>query len=62
MLNPKRTERPVPLHHCPICHHPQTKIQRLLGGSAHGSTGYVCARTDCSVGVDLAKVPTWVAV
>jgi hypothetical protein len=59
----KRSERPAPLHECPICRHPQTKIQRLLSGAANGSTTYVCARFGaCSVGIDLDKVKTWVAV
>jgi hypothetical protein len=63
MFQPKRTDRPVSLHHCPVCQHPQTKIQRLLGDSARGSTNYVCARaSECSLGIDLAKVTTWVAV
>lgn len=63
MFQPKRTDRPVSLHHCPVCQHPQTKIQRLLGDAARGSTSYVCARPrECSLGIDLAKVTTWVAV
>jgi hypothetical protein len=63
MQPPKRHDRPAPVHQCPICHYPQTKIQRLLGDAARGSTTYVCARAgDCSVGIDLGKVDTWVAV
>ncbi len=62
MEHPKRIDRPAAVHDCPICHHPQTKIQRLLSGAAHGSTSYVCTRGDCSVGIDLHKVNTWVAV
>lgn len=63
MMQPKRNERPVSIHHCPVCHHPQTKIQRRLGGEAHGSTNYVCTRAgDCIVGINLSKVDTWVAV
>ena len=63
MVQPKRTAAPVSLHHCPVCQHPQTKIQRLLGDSARGSTNYVCARpSECSLGIDLAKVTTSVAV
>jgi hypothetical protein len=63
MMQQKRNETLSPAHHCPACHHPQTKIQRRLGDTARGSTIYVCARKgECSVGVDLAKVDTWVAV
>jgi hypothetical protein len=63
MMQPKRNERPPVLHECPVCHHPQTKIQRRLNGESHGSTIYVCARSgECSVGLNLSKVETWVAV
>ena len=63
MIQPKRSDAPPPVHQCPVCHHPQTKIQRRLGENTHGSTIYVCARSgDCSVGVNLAKVETWVVV
>jgi hypothetical protein len=62
-MQPKRTESLPAPHHCPACHHPQTKIQRRLGDTPRGSTIYVCARKgECIVGVDLAKVDTWVAV
>lgn len=63
MMPPKRKD-PVPaLHHCPVCHQPQTKIQRRVVGSTGGSTIYVCARVgECSVGMDLRKVETWMAV
>lgn len=48
---------------CPVCSHPQTKIQRQLNGEKHGSVNYVCARADvCPVGINLTKVDTWVAV
>jgi hypothetical protein len=63
MIRPKGTDRPPVVHICPVCQHPQTKIQRRLSGTANGSTVYVCARADrCSVGMDLKKVDTWVAV
>jgi hypothetical protein len=60
----KASDRPpyvVP--QCPVCHHPQTKVQRRLTATTNGSTTYVCTRPDeCSVGVNLQKVNTWVAV
>jgi hypothetical protein len=60
---PKRKDLPPVVHSCPVCHHPQTKIQRRLTGATNGSTIYVCARVnDCSIGIDLSKVDTWVAV
>ena len=63
MENPKRKVILPPLHQCPVCHQPQTRIQRRLGNDAHGSTNYVCARVgECVVAFDLAKVDTWVAV
>jgi hypothetical protein len=63
MTKSQRKEPAPSLHQCPVCHHPQTKLQRKLGGIARGSTIYVCARADeCSVGMNLSKVETWVAV
>jgi hypothetical protein len=63
MMQPKGNDRPPILHLCPVCHQPQTKIQRRLSGSPTGSTVYVCARAEqCSVGMNLSKVDTWVAV
>ena len=53
--------RPVQ-HHCPVCQHPQTKVQRKLGEGKHGSTNFVCTRPDCPVGINLAQVETWTAV
>ena len=53
--------RPV-LHHCPVCQHPQTKIQRKLSQDRLGSTNFVCTRTDCPVGINLAQVETWAVV
>jgi hypothetical protein len=62
-MQPKRNDHALPLHHCPSCNLPQTKIQRRVGETPRGSTTYVCARKgECSVGVDLAKVEGWVAV
>ena len=63
MMQPKRADNPATPHQCPVCHHPQTKLKRRLGETTHGSTIYVCARAgDCSIGVNLTKVDTWVAV
>jgi hypothetical protein len=53
---------PRVVHECPVCHFPQTKIQRKLSDDKHGATNYVCARVECAVGINLAKVDTWVAV
>lgn len=62
-MQPKRKEPVSSIRECPVCHQPQTKIQRRLGGTASGSTVYVCARAgECSVGINLSKVDTWVAV
>ena len=56
-------DSPASLHQCPVCHQPQTKLQRRLSETQNGSTIYVCPRTgECSVGVDLSKLDTWVAV
>jgi hypothetical protein len=63
MMQSKRSDRPPADHQCPVCHRPQTKIQRRLTETTHGSTNYVCTRAgDCSLGIDLSKVETWVAV
>jgi hypothetical protein len=62
MTDHKLPLRPV-VHQCPVCHFPQTKIQRKLDGERHGATIYVCARAgECAVGLNLTKVETWVAV
>jgi len=55
------TARPV-LHQCPVCHQPQTKIQRKLSEDKHGSTSFVCTRSECAIGINLARVETWTAV
>lgn len=63
MVQPPR-KVPVPLsHRCPVCNYPQTKLQRRLDGTARGSIIYVCCRAEqCSLGMNLAKLETWVAV
>jgi len=62
MTEHRPAPRPV-LHQCPVCHCPQTKIQRKLGDQKLGATNYVCARADeCVVGINLRHVETWVAV
>jgi hypothetical protein len=61
MADHKLSPRPAE-HQCPVCHHPQTKIQRKLSDDKHGATNYVCARVECAVGFNLAQVDTWVAV
>ena len=59
---PKLPAAPV-VHQCPVCHHPQTKIQRKLSDDKHGATNYVCSRSgDCVLGINLANVDTWVVV
>jgi ssDNA-binding Zn-finger/Zn-ribbon topoisomerase 1 len=59
----KRSEPPPPAHQCPVCRHPQIKLQRRLTANTNGSTIYVCSRwEECSVGVNLTKVDTWVVV
>ena len=63
MMLPKPKDSASTLHVCPVCHHPQTKIQRLIGPAPRGSTTYVCARAGaCSGGVDLSKIDNWVTV
>lgn len=63
MAQLKRKDPAPSVHQCPVCHCPQTKIQRRLGDLTRGVTIYVCARaSECSVGIDLSKVETWVAV
>jgi hypothetical protein len=63
MITPPKRKDPGPhVHECPVCHHPQTKIQRRIGAATSGSTIYVCARSECIVGMNLSKVDTWVAV
>lgn len=52
---------PPAVHQCPSCHEPQTKIKRVLGDGKFGSSNFVCARLECSLGIDMSKVATWVA-
>ena len=62
MQQPRKDSAPT-AHTCPVCGHPQTKIQRVVGLGARGSTTFICARAgDCSVGVSLSKITNWVAV
>lgn len=63
LMQQKSNEPRPAVHRCPVCQRPQTKIQRRIEGSTRGSTIYVCARAgECSVGFNLSKVDTWVAV
>ena len=61
MWNSKLSARPA-VHECPACHQPQTEIQRKIGETPLGAVCFVCARPDCSLGLNLTKVDTWVAV
>jgi hypothetical protein len=63
MVQPKGNDRPHLVPQCPVCHHPQTKVQRRLAATLNGSTMYICTRVgQCSVGMNLNKMDTWVAV
>jgi hypothetical protein len=63
MVRSKANDRPRLAPQCPVCHHPQTKVQRRLNATMKGATMYVCARAgECSVGMNLHKMDTWVAV
>jgi len=63
MLQSKGNERPPSVPHCPVCHHPQTKVQRRLSPTTNGATAYVCTRAgQCSVGMNVSKMDTWVVV
>ena len=63
MAPSKANERPHTAPHCPVCQHPQTKVQRRLSETVMGATMHVCARFgQCSVGMNLKKMDTWVAV
>jgi hypothetical protein len=63
MVQPKASERPHLAPLCPVCHQPQTKVQRRLTATMNGSTIYICTRVgQCSVGMNLNKMGTWVAV
>ncbi len=62
MTQVKRHDPIPPAHQCPACHYPQTKLQRRLSPTTNGSIIYVCTRSECSIGVNLTKIDTWVAV
>jgi hypothetical protein len=63
MVQAKGNDRSSLPPECPVCHHPQTKVQRRLSPTKNGSTMYVCTRVgQCSVGMSLNKMDTWVAV
>ena len=63
MVQSKRNDRPQLRPRCPVCDHPQTKVQRRLTATMNGSTMYICARVgECSAGMNLHKMDTWVAV
>jgi hypothetical protein len=62
-MQPKRRDAAPSLHVCPVCHQPQTKIQRLIGSTTRGCTVYVCARVgECIVAVTLNKIDNWIEV
>jgi len=58
----QKAPAPPATHRCPVCGLPQTKIQRILSEGKYGSTSYVCARVECTSGLDLSKIATWAAV
>jgi hypothetical protein len=60
MLNSK-VPSPAAPHQCPSCNQPQTKIKRVLADGKFGSSNFVCSRIECSLGIDLSKLETWVA-
>ena len=63
MAPPKRNERAHRDPECPVCHHPQTKVQRRLTATLNGSTIYLCTRVgQCTAAMNLNKMDTWVAV
>jgi hypothetical protein len=63
MAQPKGNSGPHAPPRCPVCQHPQTRVQRRLTETRNGSTMYVCIRVgQCSVGKNLSKMDTWVAV
>ena len=61
-VSSKDPVRPVP-HDCPVCHQPQTKIQRRIGEDKLGPFSYVCSRSgSCCLGINLTQVDTWIVV
>jgi hypothetical protein len=62
MQPPRKNPTPV-LHLCPVCGHPQAKIQRVVGSVTRGSITFICARAgECTVGVSLGKIANWIEV
>lgn len=62
-MQSKLNDRPAGPPQCPVCHHPQTKVQRRLSETTTGATTYICTRAgQCSVGMNLSKMDTWVTV
>ena len=63
MVQPKGNDRSHLHPECPVCRHPQTKVQRRLTATKNGSTIYLCTRVgQCSVAMNLNKMDTWIAV
>jgi hypothetical protein len=63
MVKAKANDRPHVVPECPVCRHPQTKMQRRLTATISGSTMYVCSRVGhCTIGKNLHKMDTWVVV
>jgi hypothetical protein len=61
-MSDRNSAMPPPLRRCPVCHHPQTKVQRKLHDGKYGAPNYVCSRVNtCVLGIDLSKVDNWVA-
>ena len=46
MTIPKSIAPPA-THQCPVCHFPQTKIQRILGEVKYGSISYEWTGAEC---------------
>ena len=61
IVSSHKTPPPPAVHHCPSCHHPQTKIKRVLGDGKFGASNFVCAEMKCALGIDVKKLETWVA-
>jgi hypothetical protein len=63
MVQTKRKGGPFTPPRCPVCQHPQTRVKRRLTETMNGSTMYLCIRVgQCTVGMNLRKMDTWVAV
>ena len=60
-MSNQKLPAPPPVHQCPSCHQPQTKIRRVLGDGKFGSSNFVCSRAECALAIDLSKLETWVA-